>query len=142
MLTTAQLRLLFRIAFVVYVPVLFLGTHWPKLEVPGEGRPDLLVHLVAFGLWAGLLIGCGFFGPSLSWRNITRVFVIAAVYAAFDEATQAIPFLHRHAAFDDYVANLVGILLACGGAAVLMKVREGRLARQQQQVNTAAEHRT
>lgn len=140
MLTAARSRLVFRVAFVTYVPVLFAGTHWPNLELPADGRPDLMVHLVAFGLWTVLLIGAGFFGPALSWRNIFRAAPVAVVYTALDEASQAVPVLNRHAALDDFAANLLGILLAFAGAAALMKMRGGRSTQRQQQVNTAREH--
>jgi VanZ family protein len=136
--SATRLRFRFRVAFLLFVPVLFTATHWPKLEIPGEGRPDLVIHIVAFGTWATLLIGCGFFGKALSWRNIGAVLLVAAAYAAFDEATQAIPWVRRHAALDDYLANLLGIVLACGGAVLLMKVRGVLRSRQQRQPNTAA----
>lgn len=110
-----------RAAFWLYLPTLFTATHWPKLTLPGTGRPDLIVHLFAFGLWTALFIGAGFFGPALSWRNIRVAFLIAPLYAAIDEGLQAIPFVHRTAAFDDWLANLSGILLACFGALILMK---------------------
>lgn len=106
-------RWLRRAAFFLYVPVLFVGTHWPALQVPGEGRPDLWVHLAAFGLWTTLFIACGFFGPVLSTRNIASALLIAPLYAAFDEGTQAIPALRRTAAWDDYAFNCTGIVLAC-----------------------------
>jgi hypothetical protein len=135
----ARLRFLFRLTFVVFVPTLFVATHWPKLQLPGEGRPDLVIHVVAFGLWTALLIGGGFFGPALSWRNIVRSLPVATAYAAFDEATQAIPWIRRHAAFDDFLANLLGVLLACAAAVLLMKVRVVLSTRQQRLSNTAAD---
>lgn len=140
MLTPARLRLLCRLSFLVYVPALFVATHWPALEVPGEGRPDLLVHVAVFALWTSLLIGAGFFGPALSWRNILIVLPIAIAWAAFDEATQAIPFVRRHAAIDDFLANLVGILLACLAGLVLMTIKNRMTARPSRRV-TASEER-
>lgn len=110
---------LFRAAFFLYIPALFTATHWPNLKIEGSGRPDLVVHLAAFGLWTSLFIASGFFGPALSWRNIRWAFLIAPLYAAADEALQAIPSLHRTAAFDDWLANLTGITLACISALVL-----------------------
>ena len=88
-----------RAAFWIYVPILFTATHWPRLEIPLPGnRPDLVIHVGAFGLWAALLIGAGFFGPPLSRRNIGAALAVAPAYAALDEGLQAIPFVHRHAA--------------------------------------------
>jgi hypothetical protein len=125
-LTPRLLRLMFRVAFAIYFPVLLLGTHWPALEVPGPGRSDLLVHLVAFGLWTALLIGAGLFGPALSWRNVGMAFAVGAAYSAVSEATQALPFIRRHAAFDDFLANLLGVLLTCCCALLLMTFRSAR----------------
>lgn len=113
-----------RAAFWVYAVVLFAGTHWPKLKLPGTGRPDLLVHLSVFGTWTAILICAGFFGAPLSWRNIRAAAIIAPVYAAIDEAAQAIPFVHRTAAFDDWLANCGGIFLVIAGAVLLRKLRE------------------
>jgi VanZ family protein len=112
-LTRPSWPVLRRAAFLLYIPVLFTATHWPRLTIPGEGRKDLIVHVAALGFWTALLIGAGFFGPPLSRRNIFAAFGIATLYAVFDEATQAIPFIHRTAALDDWAADCAGIFLAC-----------------------------
>jgi VanZ family protein len=101
----------------VYVPVLFALTHWPNLTLPLPGRPDLIVHMGVFGLWTVLVIGSGFFGPARSARNIAIAGAIAALYSGVDELLQAVPFLHRWAAWDDWLANLAGV-----GAAILFAV--------------------
>lgn len=104
---------LWRIAFWCYVPVLFTATHTPGVDIGGKVRIDLVVHLGAFGTWAGLLTLAAYFGPWFSRRNIVRAWPIAVAYAAADESLQAIPFVHRHAAIDDWCANVLGITLAC-----------------------------
>lgn len=98
-----------RVAFWLYVPALFTATHWPQLRLPPSGRPDLVVHLALFGTWTGLLIACGYFGRSLSGRNIGLCWLVGGLYAAMDEALQAIPALGRTAAWDDWGANLLGV---------------------------------
>ncbi len=108
-----------RWAFWVYAAALFTATHWPSLRIGGAEGTDKTVHIAAFGLWTMLLIAAGLFGPSLSWRNILAVLVIAPVYAAIDESSQAIPVLHRSAEFADYFANLKGIGAAFALAALL-----------------------
>jgi len=108
-----------RLAFWLYVPALFLLTHWPGAQVPMRGRPDLVVHTVIFGLWTALAIAAGFFGSPLSFRNIGLCGLIGAAYSAIDEALQAIPFVRRHAAWDDWLANLTGVAAAAVGAIVL-----------------------
>lgn len=105
--------------FACYAVLLATATHWPQLTVPVPGRPDLVVHLVVFGLWTALCIAAGFFGPALSSRNIVYSAAAAAIIAGVDEATQAIPILNRHAAPDDAAANLLGVLVATGAAALL-----------------------
>jgi hypothetical protein len=111
-------RTLVRAAFCGFAALLFIGTHWPKLTIPAPGRPDLVVHMTIFAMWTALLIACGFFGPPLSGRNLGIVLAIAPVYAAVDESLQAIPWVRRHAAWDDYLMNVSGILLALAAAAV------------------------
>jgi VanZ family protein len=101
-----------RIAFWLYVPALFTATHWPNLKLPATGRPDLYVHVSVFGTWTALLIATGYFGPPLSKRNIGICWLIAAAYSAMDEGLQAIPFVHRHAGFDDWGANMLGVSAA------------------------------
>jgi VanZ family protein len=119
-------RWLFRIAFVCFALLLFTLTHWPALTIPGPGRPDLIAHATTFAIWTALLIACGFFGRPLSRTNILLCVVIAVAYAAFDEATQAIPWLRRHATFEDFLFNLVGIALAAAGALLLARLRTPR----------------
>ena len=108
-----------RWCFGAYAATLFVATHWPNLKIEGTGRPDLFVHVAAFGLFAALMIVARFFGPALSIRNIGAVAVIATVYAGIDEWMQAIPWIKRHAAWDDWLADVGGIAIACGGALVM-----------------------
>ena len=102
--------------FGLYAGFMFMMTHWPRLTIPLPGRPDLLVHATIFGIWTGLLIACGRFGPPLSARNIGWAFVVGVVYAGIDEALQAIPFLKRTAAWDDWACDVAGVALACAVA--------------------------
>lgn len=116
--------LAFRFAFWLYAATLFTLTHFPKLAPPPITipRPDLLIHFGCFGLWYVLLYLSGYFrGRCTPGIGLFRVWVIAATYAAVDEALQLIPFIQRHAAWDDYAANLGGITL--GMLAVLVLFR-------------------
>ncbi len=102
-----------RLAFAVYACLLFAGTHWPRLAIDMEiGRPDLVVHFLAFGTWMILFNLTAFFGPTLNKGPILRRTALALVYAAFDESTQLITILHRHAGWADFAANVGGILSA------------------------------
>lgn len=101
-------------AFILFALVLFTLTHWPKLRVEGSiPRPDLVAHLVAFGLWAFLLNLSGLMGEPGRAPTAVRAFLVGLVYAAFDELTQMIPGLGRFAGWDDYFANAVGLALGC-----------------------------
>lgn len=110
-LTAPKLRLA---AFILYTLALCLGTHWPRLtiDIGDFHRPDLALHLAAFGGFTILLIASNLLGDWLRPLTALRAFVVAAVFAAINESTQAIPALGRTAALDDYLANLLGITLA------------------------------
>jgi len=104
-----------RILFFVYAIAMAIGTHWPGIKITGPmPNPDLLVHVAAFGAWTLLLVLCRFFGPAVSMRNVLICAGIAVGYAVFDEVTQAIPGLNRHAALQDFLADVIGV----GGATI------------------------
>ena len=106
--------LAFRLAFWLYAAALFTLTHFPKLAPPPVDipRPDLLIHFACFGLWYILFYLTGYARDRCPPRaGLLRAWLIAAVYAAFDEALQLVPFIQRHAAWDDYAANLGGVTL-------------------------------
>lgn len=111
-----------RSVFVAYAIILAIATHWPSLAIgdPQSGaRPDLPIHATAFGLLTALLIGCAFFGPALSLRNLLISTALAGAYSALDEASQAIPILDRSASPEDLLANLIGVSLVGFGALAL-----------------------
>lgn len=123
-------RVLIRAAFAGFAVLLFVGTHWPKLAIPAAGRPDLFVHVAIFTVWTGLLIAAGFFGDPLSRRNLLLVLVVGPVYAAIDEGLQAVPWIRRHAGWDDYLMNVSGVAIAVVAAAILAAAQGKRGARQ------------
>lgn len=111
-------------AFLAYAAVLFVATHWPNLKIESDviERPDLLIHLGAFGLWAFLLHLTGLLGPAGSARAALKTWGVGALYAAVDEASQAIPILGRTAVWDDYLANLAGLALGAGAACLAARI--------------------
>ena len=113
-----------RIAFVAFAAALFIGTHIPNLQVsvPNMDRPDLIIHLLAFGGWFTLLLASELIGPWRKTRSIGLCAVIAAAYACIDEFSQSLPGLNRTAAFDDLAANISGVLLAAIAALVLARL--------------------
>ncbi len=114
-----------RKALIVYGLVLTLATHWPSLAIQGPiSRPDLYAHFIAFSLLMVFVIGAELFGPLLSKHNLLISFVLGIVWAGVDELTQGIPVLHRHVTFEDFLANLGGLVLG-----VLIWVLGRRLTR-------------
>jgi len=111
-------------AFILYTIALCLGTHWPRLtiDIGDIPRPDLAIHLIAFGGFAFLLVASGLVGLWTRPRTVAIAFFVAAIFAAINESTQAIPALGRTAAWDDYLANLGGVTLGCAAALILQPV--------------------
>lgn len=106
-----------RLAFVFYAIALFTATHWPKMVInPASGlRVDILVHFAAYGLFTLLISRAGFFAhPWHSARNIWLSALGAAAFAGGDEITQSIPGVGRVSDWQDYAANLTGILTGAG----------------------------
>lgn len=114
--------------FIAYLCVLFVLTHWPRLEIPvgAIDRPDFLAHLIAFGLWAFLCVRAGWFGPRNAARNILLAAIVCLLYISFDEGTQAIPWIQRDAAWDDLAGDLLGVGLGLGVASLLAAIDDDR----------------
>ncbi len=107
-----------------YALLVAVVTLWPALKVPiPVHRSDLIAHMTSFGLLGLLTTAAGLFGPAFSRRNMLLSGLIAGVFAAGDEALQAIPLLNRTCAWDDMAANVMGIL-----AAMLVMGWWGRMA--------------
>jgi VanZ family protein len=119
-----------RAAFWMYAAALLVLTHWPNMRIESNvvDRLDLIVHLGAFGLWAFLLAWSGHLGRPDRTPTAARVFGVGLVFAAIDEATQAIPIVQRTAGFDDYLANAAGLVCGCIAAMIAGRVLVHRLA--------------
>lgn len=116
--------LLRKLAFWGYAAALLTATHWPRLKIDVEGieRPDLLIHLAAFGLWTFLLTCSGYLGYPERTSTAARALLLGLIFAAIDEGSQALPFLHRQVALDDYLANAAGVTLGAGAALVFSRL--------------------
>lgn len=96
-----------------YVCVLLFATHYPRpREFLGENPPsDKTLHLVAYGL-LGLGVGTTLL---LSGRRSRRTMILAALglalFAAFDEATQPLPWFRRAADPLDWAYDCLGIVV-------------------------------
>ena len=101
-----------RAVLILYWTAIFTATHVPKIPsfVPEISNIDLLAHLIMYGGWAAL---CWWLladnQERVSWAWITCLIMIAAVYAAFDEATQAL--VGRTPSFADFLADLSGTVI-------------------------------
>jgi hypothetical protein len=91
------------------------------LFVPGSGYPsvslsgtDLLIHAVLFAIW-GFLTAQGFYKqaywPVLRFYRGFAVLVIGVLWAVALEAVQGFLLWERSAGLEDYVADIVGVLL-------------------------------
>ncbi len=107
------------------------------LFVPGSGYPsvsfsgiDLLVHAGLFGIW-GFLTAQGFYKqahwPVLRFYRGFAVLIIGVLWAMALEAVQGFLLWERSAGLEDYVADIVGVLLGR-----LVFERLVRLSRQRQ----------
>ncbi len=106
--------ILWRAGFVIYALALAIATHWPRLRIESElmERPDILIHVVAFGGWTlALNLAAWVSARAPRGRRVAACAVVAALYACLDEGTQAIPALGRTAAWDDLAADFSGVLL-------------------------------
>ncbi len=111
-----------RTAFFAYALVLFIATHWPALTIEGPiERPDLVLHLAAFGLWAALLTASGLLAPPRTPRNLARSLAVSLAYAVLDELSQGVPILRRTVGLDDLLANLLGATLGAFAAWLLIR---------------------
>lgn len=111
-----------RLVFLTYALVLFVGTHWPALDIRVEGieRPDLFVHFGVFGIWIVLLWTTGLVGSIDRWSTLPVLALVGCGYSAIDERLQAIPWMRRTCAWDDLQANWIGIGLGVVLISVLM----------------------
>ena len=109
-LESEQSRPVRRWIFGIQMTATVLLTLWPNLQVPNVvPRTDLVGHMTVFGSWMIAAIWLGMFGPIFSARNIVLTGMLGAMFGAVDEGLQAIPFIHRTCALDDWGCNVLGI---------------------------------
>lgn len=98
---------------------MYFLTHWPDIERfrirPDWPLPDsdLLVHFLLYVGWATLwwwILAAG--GRRVSRAAMVWLVAGAAVYAMFDEMTQAI--VSRHPDPVDFIADMLGVFFVLG----------------------------
>ena len=97
-----------------YWCIIFAGTHYPKMRLPGFQWADKVYHLIAF---AGLSFLLAWALPKHSLHPTRHVWIAAAlaiVYGAFDELSQSL-VRGRNTEFLDFLADSLGAIvgLAC-----------------------------
>lgn len=112
--------------FGAYALGLTVLTHWPRLTVAVEGveRPDLFVHLTAYSVWTILLARSGLMGDPRSPANVPRVGAVALIWSGLDELSQSLPFVHRHASWQDLLANWAGVMIGLAVATAIYRIRQ------------------
>ncbi|MBU3729300.1 MAG: hypothetical protein FGM37_08665 [Phycisphaerales bacterium] len=110
----------------------FVATHWPALELKPQMPGDKLLHAVTFAaltflLWRSRVI------PSLGWLVTAML-----LYAAFDELTQSIPWIRRHASLADFISDAAGVAIAAMAIATVPRP-VGELGRMHRELTDAAD---
>jgi hypothetical protein len=94
-------------AVLLFIP----GSGYPSVSVSGT---DLVIHAVLFGIWS-FLTAQGFYKqaywPVLRFYRGFAVLVIGVLWAVALEAVQGFLLWERSAGLEDYVADIVGVLL-------------------------------
>ena len=112
-----------RIAATIYVLLILVGTHWPKLHLgTGMSATDKLMHFIGFGL---IVIAFWLAQWFTRWWSLL---VAGAVFTIADEISQSAFSYGRVFSFADLAAGLLGVLLGVAIVHAFSPVG-GRLAR-------------
>ncbi|MEE2681157.1 MAG: hypothetical protein VX641_02170 [Planctomycetota bacterium] len=96
-----------RIVAVLYIAVLIIGTHWPRLDLSGPmGGSDKLFHLLGFGL---LIIMVRLAGWS---RRFWTLFLWGLLATVLVEYSQSWLPIGRYWSLEDIVAGMIGVVIA------------------------------
>ncbi|MCG8585327.1 MAG: VanZ family protein [Pirellulales bacterium] len=96
-----------RFALSVYWLTMFIGSHMPVEQQLDVSHGDKLIHFAAFAVLAYFIAFYrSLFGP-MTRNAYIMIFIIVAVYGAFDEATQML-VAGREGDPLDWLADIVG----------------------------------
>ncbi|WP_205412175.1 teicoplanin resistance protein VanZ [Sphingomonas crusticola] len=121
----SPLHRLFVLAFWAAVIFAYVSAVLPAAEAPHISMWDKLNHMAAF-FTITFLARAAY--PRLA---VLPLFALLAGFGAFIELSQAVPFIHRDAEWDDWFADIVAILVGLVLAwpfAVLANRRRARRA--------------
>ena len=102
----------------------FVITHLPRSRLPGVPAGDKVLHAVGFfGLTGAFVLTLSLRGVRRRRRVVVAALAMVA-YAAFDEITQ--PLFNRHAAWSDWMADILGAAAAIAAVELMLAVRPRR----------------
>ncbi len=116
-----------RLSLMLYWTVIFGLTHWPEIDRLAPHMPsnfDKLVHASMYAGWMAVwwwVLRAG--GGRVTTATSVRLIAAGAVYAIFDELTQAI--VGRQPDVADFLCDLTGLVVA----AVVLHAWQRRKAR-------------
>jgi VanZ family protein len=106
------------IAFVATWIGAFVATHLPRGQAPSLPASDKTVHAIGYFVLGSLFLLTLKLHDVRRARRIALIPAALAVYAFVDEITQ--PLVHRHASGWDWLADVIGAVIAVGvGEAIL-----------------------
>ncbi len=105
----------------------FVLTHIPADHLPRLETADWQLHGVAFLAVSGTFIAAMVAYNIPRWRRILLAASILPLYAAIDELTQ--PLVHRTASLDDWLADLVGAMIALVAIESALAIRSAFLTK-------------
>ena len=108
--STRRMKLIAWATVSCYILVAVCLTHMPKVPAGIEQGSDKILHAFGYFLYASLTyIAIGLSFPRYRWAVLTVVLMLS-VWAALDEITQ--PLFHRDCDFNDWLADMVGVITA------------------------------
>lgn len=107
-----------------YTLFLVFATHYPNPEeLVGPNPPsDKLLHLAAYATLGSLVTATVGSIRRCSWRTLVCIAATLAAFGMLDEATQPLPWFHRHADPLDWVFDCIGIAAGVGAVAAILAV--------------------
>ncbi|WP_442681403.1 teicoplanin resistance protein VanZ [Sphingomonas sp. ASY06-1R] len=101
----SALRRMFVFAFWLAVLIAYVSAILPGAEAPHIAAWDKLNHMLAF-FTITFLARAAY--PRLA---VLPLFALLAAFGAFIEISQAVPFIHRDAEWDDWFADVIAIVI-------------------------------
>jgi VanZ family protein len=109
------------ILLAIYWSGIFLLTHVPGPKLPVVPLSDKIEHFLAFGALGGLLYLTLWANNRARTELAFIVLLIGLSYGAFDELTQALPFVQRDCNFLDFCADSAGLSVAAVGMTLIRR---------------------